>query len=376
MSTPLDELRAQNQELLTTLETLEAKQPGAGAAQRRARGDQPRRRRAATRSSPKSSKRPTAGSWRSTPSWTRRPASSRRPAKQDPVLVEHQPRAARPDQLGGRARPAADSDPGSDPLTDEQRRQVGLVSDSGVDAARAGQRAARHGQGRVRPAGAAAGAGRPAAPCGHQLRGALRSTVTSPDVELRDRGPEPVPPLITDETMLVRILRNLLSNALKFTERGAGPADRRHRTTTDVRFTVADTGIGIPADQQAKVFEEFHQVHNDAAGPRAGHRAGPALRPAARRDPRRRPRRCPARSGGHDGRAAPAPSRSAPGHARPRRARAGRRRRRGVPRPARPDGRTTSPPSVRHAGDGREALEVFDATTGRTSSSSTCSCPG
>jgi CheY-like chemotaxis protein len=68
---------------------------------------------------------------------------------------------------------------------------------------------------------------------------------------------------VTDETMLVRILRNVLSNAVKFTQRGEirftaepGPGPG------EVRFVVADTGIGIPVEEQDRVFEEFYQVPN------------------------------------------------------------------------------------------------------------------
>ncbi|MBD3147833.1 ATP-binding protein [Microbispora bryophytorum] len=67
--------------------------------------------------------------------------------------------------------------------------------------------------------------------------------------------------MFVDETMLTTILRNLLSNALKFTEQGevrltaaVDPA------TAEVVFTVADTGVGIPPEHLERVFEEFFQV--------------------------------------------------------------------------------------------------------------------
>jgi signal transduction histidine kinase len=151
--------------------------------------------------------------------------------------------------------------PGADPLTDDQRRQVELVNDAGstllslvnelLDTAKAesGRLVAQPAQVDL------------TAVC-LQLRGAMRSTVSSADVKLVIEAPEPAPSVITDETMLVRILRNLLSNSLKFTERG----EVRLTIDTDeddVRFTVSDTGIGIPDDHQERVFEEFHQVRND-----------------------------------------------------------------------------------------------------------------
>ncbi|MFB7949965.1 ATP-binding protein [Kitasatospora phosalacinea] len=96
------------------------------------------------------------------------------------------------------------------------------------------------------------------------LDGTLRG-LARPGVELRI-GPAPEVPgaLLGDETMLVRILRNLLSNALKFTEHGSVELATR---VEEVRgegpllvMTVTDTGVGIPADQHERVFEEFYQV--------------------------------------------------------------------------------------------------------------------
>jgi CheY-like chemotaxis protein len=86
----------------------------------------------------------------------------------------------------------------------------------------------------------------------------------SPDVTLVVDEPPASMRMVTDETMLVRILRNLLSNGLKFTMRGevrlsVEPGD----TDETLKFVVADTGIGIPGDQQERVFEEFHQVRNE-----------------------------------------------------------------------------------------------------------------
>ncbi len=157
---------------------------------------------------------------------------------------------------------------GADPLTDEQRRQVDLINDSGttllalvnelLDTAKAES-------GSLRP--------RPAPVDLEymfvQLRGALRPLIRSREVEFVAEDLPPLPPLVTDGTMLVRILRNVLSNGLKFTERG----EVRLSVAQDddhLRFVVADTGIGIPPDQQDRVFEEFHQVPNRLQSGTAG----------------------------------------------------------------------------------------------------------
>jgi signal transduction histidine kinase/CheY-like chemotaxis protein len=93
------------------------------------------------------------------------------------------------------------------------------------------------------------------------LRGMLRPLLVSDKVLLHFDAAEDLPILCTDEGKVSQILRNLISNALKFTERGeirvtAELADEG----ASIVFAVADTGIGIPEDEQERVFEEFTQV--------------------------------------------------------------------------------------------------------------------
>jgi CheY-like chemotaxis protein/two-component sensor histidine kinase len=95
------------------------------------------------------------------------------------------------------------------------------------------------------------------------LRGMLRPLLVTDKVALRFDGDPGLPPLYTDEAKVSQILRNLISNALKFTERG----EIRVTATLDaggerVTFAVADTGIGIPPEFQEAIFEEFTQVRN------------------------------------------------------------------------------------------------------------------
>jgi signal transduction histidine kinase len=75
--------------------------------------------------------------------------------------------------------------------------------------------------------------------------------------------PDSVPLLHTDETKLAQILRNLLSNALKFTERGEVRVTVGYDAERDlVVFSVKDTGIGIAPAHQSVIFEEFSQIAN------------------------------------------------------------------------------------------------------------------
>ncbi len=67
--------------------------------------------------------------------------------------------------------------------------------------------------------------------------------------------------ITTDRLRLERILNNLLSNAIKFTEKGSVRIEV-DSTARQVKVCVADTGIGIPAEHQGRLFEEFFQVQN------------------------------------------------------------------------------------------------------------------
>jgi signal transduction histidine kinase len=93
------------------------------------------------------------------------------------------------------------------------------------------------------------------------LRGALKPLRVSPEVELVFEPADAMPLLFTDEGKLAQILRNLISNALKFTERGEVRVSGHHDSHgSRMTFVVQDSGIGIaPADQE-RIFEEFSQV--------------------------------------------------------------------------------------------------------------------
>jgi signal transduction histidine kinase/response regulator of citrate/malate metabolism len=69
-----------------------------------------------------------------------------------------------------------------------------------------------------------------------------------------------VPAMRTDAVKLRMILKNLVSNAIKFTERGAVRVTAK-RCGDRVRLTVSDTGLGIPPDELPHVFEPFRQAH-------------------------------------------------------------------------------------------------------------------
>jgi signal transduction histidine kinase/DNA-binding response OmpR family regulator len=99
------------------------------------------------------------------------------------------------------------------------------------------------------------------------LRGMLRPLLVSDDVKLVFEEPPASLVMYNDEGKVSQILRNFISNAIKFTERG----EVRVTATADgdgrrVVLSVTDTGIGIREDDQARIFEEFTQVANPLQG--------------------------------------------------------------------------------------------------------------
>ncbi|MEI5997193.1 ATP-binding protein [Paraburkholderia bengalensis] len=95
------------------------------------------------------------------------------------------------------------------------------------------------------------------------LRAMLAPLLTDPAVKLIFEDAQGLPPIFTDEAKLTQILRNFVSNALKFTERGEIRVGARMEPDGEhVTFFVADTGIGIAEEHQQVIFEEFGQVQN------------------------------------------------------------------------------------------------------------------
>ena len=86
-------------------------------------------------------------------------------------------------------------------------------------------------------------------------KGLKFNAVIDPNVRVAGRG---------DPTRLRQVLTNLVSNSIKFTDRGgiSVQVSKRNetRTHTELLFVVKDTGIGISAEAQAKLFKEFSQA--------------------------------------------------------------------------------------------------------------------
>lgn len=96
-------------------------------------------------------------------------------------------------------------------------------------------------------------------------------------VALEGEGLDRLPVIHADADALETVLVNLLGNALKFTEHGGRIALRGKVAAEGVRFTVEDTGIGIPQEQLGRVFDRFAQVDASATRKHEGTGIGLAL---------------------------------------------------------------------------------------------------
>jgi signal transduction histidine kinase len=91
------------------------------------------------------------------------------------------------------------------------------------------------------------------------LRGLARPMTDGKPVALVVAAGAAPATILTDELALTGILRNLLSNAIKYTDSGEVRLTV-HENGDRLVISVADSGAGIPADLQERVFEEFYQV--------------------------------------------------------------------------------------------------------------------
>jgi signal transduction histidine kinase/CheY-like chemotaxis protein len=95
------------------------------------------------------------------------------------------------------------------------------------------------------------------------LKGMLKPLLADNNsVELSFEDLPELPVLHTDEGKVSQILRNLISNALKFTPMGHVLVSARTEDDGSILFSVEDTGIGIPKEHHETVFREFSQIEN------------------------------------------------------------------------------------------------------------------
>ena len=105
---------------------------------------------------------------------------------------------------------------------------------------------------------------------------ATESLATAKQLKLVPEVAKDLPRVVGDEGRIAQVLLNLVGNAIKFTDKGEV---RVQAGQFAGRFQVAviDTGPGIPKDEQARIFEEFHQVDSSNTKVKGGTGLGLAI---------------------------------------------------------------------------------------------------
>ncbi|HSJ55978.1 MAG TPA: ATP-binding protein [Anaerolineae bacterium] len=89
-------------------------------------------------------------------------------------------------------------------------------------------------------------------------------------VELRNRAEGPLPRIWADKNHLIQMLTNLVDNAIKYTPHGGqvwvAARESGTKSHPTLEIAVGDTGVGIPEDEQEKVFERFYRGSNNTPG--------------------------------------------------------------------------------------------------------------
>ena len=86
--------------------------------------------------------------------------------------------------------------------------------------------------------------------------------------------PPGLPTVVADEARIRQVLDNLVSNAIKYSPDGGTIRIGGWHDEQGVTVYVADQGIGIPQDEQSRLFESFYRVRLGLAPPHQGHRLG------------------------------------------------------------------------------------------------------
>ena len=91
----------------------------------------------------------------------------------------------------------------------------------------------------------------------------FRETAAARGLQFEVTAPEDLPSIDSGADLLKQVMDNLVSNAIKYTPEGGRVEVSFTRSgPNEIQIMVADTGIGIPADEQSKLFDEFFRASN------------------------------------------------------------------------------------------------------------------
>ena len=106
----------------------------------------------------------------------------------------------------------------------------------------------------------------------------FRSIAAEKNIELLVQVPPNLPAVRGDRDQLLQVMNNLLSNAIKFTTARMGKITiKADKEDAFVKVAVSDTGVGIPQQDQSKIFEKFHQLGDVRSGKPRGTGLGLAI---------------------------------------------------------------------------------------------------
>jgi len=110
----------------------------------------------------------------------------------------------------------------------------------------------------------------------NRLSASFAPQLKAQNLTLTVQTPEPLPPVLADPDRIGQVLDNLLSNALKFTSKGGITISTMDKGDF-VQVSVKDTGVGIPREEQEKIFDKFYQIKIGTGWPSKGTGLGLAI---------------------------------------------------------------------------------------------------
>jgi two-component system clock-associated histidine kinase SasA len=100
----------------------------------------------------------------------------------------------------------------------------------------------------------------------HEVINSLKNRCLGKSQSLETDIPQDLPYVYADEERVRQVIVNLLDNAIKYTpEGGRIQVAMLHRTTQKIQVSVGDTGLGIPAENQERIFEDLYRLERDEA---------------------------------------------------------------------------------------------------------------